>query len=72
MVALRCRLCWCVVCWCTASDDRLTFTRLLHELADLIGSFPSLAASARFVIVPGPDDPGSNGVLPRAPVRGAS
>lgn len=49
-------------------DDRRTFEDLMESLGDLIARFPEIAARSRFVIVPGPSDPGSGRVLPRAPL----
>jgi DNA polymerase epsilon subunit 2 len=34
-------------------------------LADLIAEFPSILHSSKFVIVPGPSDPGFVNILPR-------
>ena len=49
-------------------DDRRTFVRLMDSLADLIARFPSITSTSRFVLVPGPNDPGSAGVLPQPPL----
>ena len=38
------------------------------DLANLIGKFPNVASEGRFVFVPGPNDPGITGVLPRGPI----
>jgi DNA polymerase epsilon subunit 2 len=37
-------------------------------LANLIAEFPALASEGRFVLVPGPNDPGAGATLPRAPL----
>ncbi|CAN0239100.1 unnamed protein product, partial [Laminaria digitata] len=39
------------------------------SLCKLILKFPDLASSAKFVFVPGPQDPGAGDTLPRPPVR---
>lgn len=39
------------------------------ELASLILKYPQLAENSRFVLVPGPNDPGSPRTFPRHPVR---
>lgn len=52
-----------------AKDDRATFTRLMQDLADLIASYPGLAAGSHFVLVPGPNDPGASSALPQTRVR---
>ena len=38
------------------------------DLANVIGKFPNVARDGRFVFVPGPNDPGISGVLPRGPI----
>jgi len=35
------------------------------ELANLILKYPQISKNSKFVLVPGPDDPGSANVLPR-------
>lgn len=39
------------------------------SLCKLILKFPELASSAKFIFVPGPQDPGAGDTLPRPPVR---
>ena len=39
-----------------------------EELASIISKFPKIASEGRFVFVPGPNDPGLSGVLPRGPI----
>lgn len=39
------------------------------ELASLILKYPRLAEFSKFVLVPGPNDPGSSRAFPRHPVR---
>lgn len=39
-----------------------------EDLASVICKFPKVASDGRFVFVPGPNDPGVTGVLPRAPI----
>lgn len=41
----------------------------LDDLATLILKYPRLAEFSKFVLVPGPNDPGSSRALPRHPVR---
>mmetsp|Transcript_20466 Transcript_20466/g.36796 ORF Transcript_20466/g.36796 Transcript_20466/m.36796 type:complete len:377 (+) Transcript_20466:66-1196(+) len=38
------------------------------DLTDVICKFPNVAKEGRFVFVPGPNDPGIAGVLPRGPI----
>jgi DNA polymerase epsilon subunit 2 len=40
----------------------------LDDLATLISKFPRLAQDARFVLIPGPNDPGMGQILPRPPL----
>lgn len=39
-----------------------------EDLAAVICKFPRVASEGRFVFVPGPNDPGISGILPRGPV----
>ena len=39
-----------------------------EDLASVICKFPKVASEGRFVFVPGPNDPGVHGVLPRGPI----
>lgn len=41
----------------------------LEELGNLILKYPGIAENSRFVLVPGPNDPGSSRAFPRHPVR---
>ena len=41
----------------------------LDELGNLITKYPGIANNSRFVLVPGPNDPGSSRAFPRHPVR---
>lgn len=41
----------------------------LDELGNLILKYPKLAEFSKFVLVPGPNDPGSSSAFPRHPVR---
>lgn len=41
----------------------------LDELGNLILKYPELAQFSKFVLVPGPNDPGSSSAFPRHPVR---
>ena len=38
------------------------------DLANIITKFPNVAQNGRFVFVPGPQDPGITGALPRSPI----
>lgn len=40
----------------------------LDDLGNLILKYPRLAESSRFVLIPGPNDPGSSSAFPRHPV----
>ncbi|XP_012255117.2 DNA polymerase epsilon subunit 2 [Athalia rosae] len=50
----------------------ITSTRKLEEgfknLAEIVSRYPEIAQHSKFVLVPGPDDPGSPKILPRAPL----
>lgn len=43
----------------------------LEELGNLILKYPGIAENSRFVLVPGPNDPGSSRAFPRHPVSAA-
>jgi DNA polymerase epsilon subunit 2 len=47
---------------------REAVTSAFSALADAIASCPRIAQQAKFLIVPGPQDPGINNALPRRPV----
>eukprot|EP00808_Paulinella_micropora_P022070 g61403.t1 len=49
----------------TSPEDRRQYIACMDALADLIAEFPTINKSARFLIVPGPNDPGVGNVLPR-------
>lgn len=51
------------------SNSLQDFKEYLDELATLILKYPRLAEFSKFVLVPGPNDPGSSRALPRHPVR---
>ncbi|OQR90110.1 DNA polymerase epsilon subunit [Achlya hypogyna] len=44
------------------------FKELLDDLAAILLKYPSLVEHSKFVLVPGPDDPGAASVLPRHPL----
>eukprot|EP00457_Paulinella_chromatophora_P005543 gb/GEZN01005560.1/.p1 GENE.gb/GEZN01005560.1/~~gb/GEZN01005560.1/.p1 ORF type:complete len:534 (-),score=90.17 gb/GEZN01005560.1/:109-1710(-) len=48
-----------------SAGDRRAYQGYMDGLADLIAEFPSLNKSSRFLLVPGPTDPGVGNVLPR-------
>lgn len=53
----------------SASLDAIKTTiGYFEDLANMISKFPRLASDARFVFVPGPNDPGMADVLPRPPI----
>lgn len=53
----------------TASSSSLQeLKEYFDELGNLILKYPRLAESSRFVLVPGPNDPGSSRAFPRHPV----
>lgn len=39
-----------------------------EDLANVICKFPIVASEGRFILIPGPNDPGAGGVLPRGPI----
>jgi DNA polymerase epsilon subunit 2 len=45
-----------------------TISGYFDELASIIGKFPHIAKEGRFVIIPGPNDPGLGAILPRPPI----
>jgi co-chaperonin GroES (HSP10) len=47
------------------ANDSISY---FEDLANLICKFPKIASEGRFVFVPGPNDPGLTGVLPRGPI----
>ncbi len=53
----------------TAADSVAQAVGRFDSLCKLILKFPELASSAKFVFVPGPQDPGAGDTLPRPPVR---
>lgn len=52
-----------------AADSVAQAVARFDSLCKLILKFPDLASSAKFVFVPGPQDPGAGDTLPRPPVR---
>lgn len=52
----------------SASDGAKAMMGYFEDLAGVICRFPRVAAEGRFVFVPGPNDPGITGVLPRGPI----
>lgn len=53
----------------SAADSVAQAVGRFDALCKLIIKFPVLASSAKFVFLPGPQDPGAGDVLPRPPVR---
>jgi DNA polymerase epsilon subunit 2 len=51
------------------SNSLHDLTDYLDELGNLILKYPKLADFSKFVLVPGPNDPGSSKAFPRHPVR---
>lgn len=51
--------------------DFAGYSRGFDQLADLIKNFPRLRQEARWIIVPGPGDPGISAALPRPALRWA-
>lgn len=49
-------------------DAATEMMQQFDELGRLICKFPALAQDARFVFVPGPQDPGAGRILPRPPI----
>mmetsp|Transcript_20822 Transcript_20822/g.51286 ORF Transcript_20822/g.51286 Transcript_20822/m.51286 type:complete len:305 (-) Transcript_20822:1015-1929(-) len=47
------------------SNDYVTLRTLFGELGDLVARHPRICAESRFVLVPGPSDPGPGNFLPR-------
>ncbi len=48
--------------------DQSQYADYFEDLATLIKKYPPIAQHAKFVIIPGPADTGSAGVVPRPPV----
>lgn len=59
---------FCSVPMSAARDGTKMVIGYYEELANLIAKFPRLASDARFLFVPGPNDPGMGDVLPRPPI----
>ncbi|KAL7549632.1 hypothetical protein ACHAWF_012897 [Thalassiosira exigua] len=49
-------------------DGAKAMTGCFEDLANVVSKFPNVADEGRFVFVPGPNDPGISGVLPRGPI----
>lgn len=54
--------------FCSTPAHPKTVTGYLDDLAQLIARYPRLAQEGRFVLVPGPLDPGLGEILPRPPL----
>jgi len=52
----------------SASEGTKAMISYFEDLANVICKFPNVANEGRFVFVPGPNDPGITGVLPRGPI----
>lgn len=52
----------------TAREGPKMMVAYFEELANLICKYPALAKEGRFIFVPGPNDPGMGGILPRPPI----
>ena len=52
----------------SASDGTKAMISYFEDLANVICKFPNVANEGRFVLIPGPNDPGITGVLPRGPI----
>jgi hypothetical protein len=50
------------------AGDRDRYRARFDALADLLAGFPGLAGNTAIVLVPGPNDPGTCGALPRPPI----
>ncbi|KAL7471464.1 hypothetical protein ACHAXS_011823 [Conticribra weissflogii] len=51
-----------------AADGTKAMISYYEDLANTIGKYPRMAKEGRFVFVPGRNDPGISGVLPRGPI----
>mmetsp|Transcript_21083 Transcript_21083/g.44101 ORF Transcript_21083/g.44101 Transcript_21083/m.44101 type:complete len:569 (+) Transcript_21083:160-1866(+) len=51
-----------------AADGTKAMMSYFEDLASVIGKYPRMAKEGRFVFVPGRNDPGITGVLPRGPI----
>eukprot|EP00985_Skeletonema_marinoi_P005683 scaffold2468_cov133-Skeletonema_marinoi.AAC.5 len=52
----------------SASEGTKSMISYFEDLANVICKFPNVANEGRFVFIPGPNDPGITGVLPRGPI----
>lgn len=52
----------------SASEGTKAMISYFEDLANVICKFPNMAKEGRFVFIPGPNDPGITGVLPRGPI----
>ena len=52
----------------SASEGTKAMISYFEDLANVICKFPNVANEGRFVLIPGPNDPGITGVLPRGPI----
>eukprot|EP00986_Skeletonema_menzelii_P013832 scaffold8470_cov118-Skeletonema_menzelii.AAC.6 len=52
----------------SASEGTKAMISYFEDLANVICKFPNVANEGRFVFIPGPNDPGITGVLPRGPI----
>jgi len=51
-----------------ASEGTKAMMSYFEDLTNIICKFPNVANEGRFVFIPGPNDPGITGVLPRGPI----
>eukprot|EP00941_MAST-03F_sp_MAST-3F-sp1_P001425 g1425.t1 len=49
-------------------DDRVDLTRYFDKFASVIAGYKNIVKKSRFLFVPGPNDAGGNGCLPRPPL----
>lgn len=52
----------------SASQGTKAMISYFEDLANVICKFPNVANEGRFVLIPGPNDPGITGILPRGPI----
>jgi DNA polymerase epsilon subunit 2 len=52
----------------SASQGTKAMISYFEDLANVICKFPNVANEGRFVFIPGPNDPGITGILPRGPI----
>jgi len=51
-----------------SKDGHQTIMQYYDDLANVISQFPNIAKNGRIIFIPGPNDPGMGGIMPRPPI----